>query len=110
MSESVDKKTTKKKIGDVEVEKTLSHSKNPFGLVEADVAYGMTMNLGDYESFRADAGAKMRMHRKLREDENEEGIVNAMYDYAWDRVKKELKKQVRSIREKKAQDKTKGKR
>lgn len=105
MSESADKKTTKKKAGNVEVEKTVSHSKNPFGLVEADVAYGMTLNLGDYESFRADAGAKMRMHRKLTEDENEEEMVNAMYDYAWGRVKKELKEQVRSIREKKAQGK-----
>jgi len=71
----------------------------PYEVLEVRTSYGMTLNLGNYESFRADAGVTVKMNRPLQEGDDAELLKDEMYDYAWKTVKAELKEQVKAIRD-----------
>jgi hypothetical protein len=66
-----------------------------FDVVEAKVSYGMTLNIGNYESFRADAGCTVR----ARGNEVSEEEVDAMFEEGWKYAKEQLKVQVKNVRE-----------
>jgi hypothetical protein len=60
--------------------------------------YGMTLNLGNYESFRADAEMEVVANKQCKNEEEVEILKDEMYLYGWNAVKDELKKQVAAVR------------
>ena len=71
-----------------------------FKTVEVYVGYGMTLNIGNYESFRVDAGITLRADRPPRDEADRKEMENAMYEYGWNAVKEQLKPQVLMVRKK----------
>lgn len=61
--------------------------------------YGMTLNLGNYESFRADAEATIVADRVCETEADAIALKDEMFEYGWQLVKDQLKKQVKAVRE-----------
>lgn len=70
-------------------------------VTEVSVSYGVTLNMGDYESLRADARATVRVDGKPpRHAEEAELVREALFKHAWEAVQQELKDKVREAKEK----------
>jgi len=76
-----------------------------FNLVEVSTSYGMTINLGNYETMRVDAGNKfaVKIPEKFTEKEKEK-IMEEAYIESWFHSRKNLRNQVKEIRKAKGVD------
>jgi hypothetical protein len=70
-----------------------------FEVEEVRVNYGMTLNIGNYESFRADAGCTIKATKKVTTKTEADKLRKEMYEAGWEVVKDELRKQVKAVRE-----------
>ena len=70
-------------------------------VTEVSVSYGVTLNMGDYESLRADARATVRVDGKPpRHAEEAELLREALFKHAWSTVQSELKEKVKEAKDK----------
>lgn len=71
-----------------------------FDVAEVRVSYGMTLNIGNYESFRTDAACVIRANVVCKTDEEADQLREDMYAEGWAIVKEQLATQVRGVRKK----------
>lgn len=81
------------------MEKKKESTKLNFHVGSVTVKYGMTLNIGNFESFRADAEATIVCDKVCKSEEEREAIKVEMFDYGWEQVKEQLKRQVKAVRE-----------
>lgn len=69
-----------------------------FEVSEITVSYGMTMNIGNYESFRVDTQVQMRKREASKTEDLEEAIVDKMFADAWRIAKAQIETKVKAVR------------
>jgi len=70
-----------------------------FSVKEITVSEGMTLNLGNYESFRLDTTVTLSSNIRPTSEQEANDLRTKMFREGWDIVEKELNTKVSKIRE-----------
>lgn len=73
-------------------------SEKKFRVSEVQVSYGMTMNLGNYESFRVDGGLTLRCDKEFATEEEAKKTREEMFEEAWAVAENEVKQKIIAVR------------
>jgi|WetSurMetagenome_2_1015567.scaffolds.fasta_scaffold631638_2 hypothetical protein len=69
-----------------------------FTIKEITVSYGMTLNIGNYESFRVDAQVTLKSDKVCADQDEFNALEASIFETGWEIVKEQIKRKVDTVR------------